>query len=268
VAGWSVVCALLAPLLFAAWVSFSPDSFLTPPARAWSLRWYTAFAADRRWLAALVRSLVVGGAAAGVAVVTGGPLAYAVARHHFRGRRVLAGLALLPVCVPPAVLGMGLLPLLYAVGLWGNLAGLVLAHGLLGLPVAYLIARTQLEQTSPDLEAAARGLGAGPWQAAARVTVPLLGPSLLAGAVAAFAVSLNEALLTLFLATPSTETLPAVVWPQLRYAPSPLVAVASCVSVLLAVLAVAALGMIGLRGPGEARPGRPSGRPGQPGTRS
>src|SRR5206468_2249703 len=105
-------------------------------------------------------------------------------------------------------------------------------------------ARTHFDQADPDLEAAARGLGASAWQVAARVTLPLMRPALLAGAAAAFAASLNESMLTLFLATPSTETLPAMVWPQLRYSPSPLVAVASCVSVgvaLLVTLAVFAL---------------------------
>src|SRR5262249_32967107 len=62
--GWLALLGLLAPLLFAAWVSFSPDSFLTPPTGAWSFRWYLAFAADHRWTAALVRSLIVGGGAA------------------------------------------------------------------------------------------------------------------------------------------------------------------------------------------------------------
>jgi ABC-type spermidine/putrescine transport system permease subunit II len=245
--GWAVVGCLLTPLLLAAWVSFSPDSFLTPPAGEWSVRWYVAFAADRRWTAALVRSLVVGVASAGVAVAAGAPLAFAVARHRFRGRGVLTGVVLLPACVPPAILGMGLLPLLYAVGLWGNPAGVVLGHGLVGLPVVYLIARNHFEQTSPDLEAAARGLGASPRQAAVRVTLPLLRPALLAGAAAAFAVSLNEAMLTLFLATPATETLPAVVWPQLRYSPSPLVAVASCVSVAVALAVAFAFVVAGRR---------------------
>src|SRR5262249_54153057 len=151
---------LLAPLLFAAWVSFSPDSFLTPPTGNWSVRWYLAFAADRRWAAALLRSLVVGGGAAIVALGAGVPLAYAGARRNFWGRHLFAGLALLPACVPPVVLGMGLLPFLYAAGLWGNLLGLMLAHGLVALPVVYLIVRTHLEQTDPDLEDAARGLGA------------------------------------------------------------------------------------------------------------
>jgi ABC-type spermidine/putrescine transport system permease subunit II len=87
-------------------VSFSPDSFLTPPAGEWSVRWYAAFAADRRWEAALARTLAVGAASAGLAVAAGAPLAFAVARFRFRGRGLLGGAALLPACVPPAVLGM------------------------------------------------------------------------------------------------------------------------------------------------------------------
>jgi ABC-type spermidine/putrescine transport system permease subunit II len=244
VLGWLVLLGLLAPLLFAAWVSFSPDSFLTPPTTAWSLKWYLAFAGDHRWTAALVRSLVIGGGAAVVALAAGVPLAYAVSRHRFHGRRLLAGAVLLPTCTPPVVLGMGLLPFLYAAGLWGHPVGLILAHGLIALPIVYLITRTQLVQTGPDLEAAARGLGASPWQTAVRVTLPLVSPALLAGAAAAFAISLNEALLTVFLTTPSNETLPAVIWPQLRFAASPLVAVASCLSVALGLLGVVAVGIV------------------------
>jgi ABC-type spermidine/putrescine transport system permease subunit II len=243
--GWSALAALLAPLLFAAWVSFSPDSFLTPPSGAWSLRWYWAFLADRRWTAALARGLFVALSSSGVALSAGVPLAFAVNRYRFRGRSALAAASLLPVCVPPAVLGMGLLPLLYAAGLWGHLGGLILVHGLVGLPVTFVISQNHVSQMSPDLEAAARGLGASPWQTLVRVTLPLLRPALLAGAAAAFAMSLNESLLTLFLATPSTETLPAVVWPELRYSPSPLVAVASCASVAVAVLVACLVAVVG-----------------------
>ncbi len=245
--GWLTIAGLLAPLVYSTWISFSPDSFLLPPRGEWSLRWYAAFLADRRWMSALARSLFVGVASAGVSLAVGAPLAYAIARYRFVGRSVLSGLAVLPACVPPAVLGMGLLPLVYISGLWGNLLGLILAHGLVVLPIVYLIARTHFNHASPDLEAAARGLGATPIQAALRVTLPLLRPSLLAGVAAAFAVSLNESMLTLFLATPTTETLPAVVWPQLRYAATPLVAVASCVSVALALVVACVLVTIGDR---------------------
>lgn len=229
--GLAVTVFLALPLVYAVWVSFSPDSFLTPPVERWSLRWYAAFLTDRRWTAALVRGLAIGLVAALIAVAAGVPLAFAIARHRFRGRRAIAAAVLLPLSVPAAVLGMGLLPVMHATGLWGQPLGTALVHGLLGLPVIYLIARRHLDGVNPHLEAAARGLGATPWQTARRITLPLLRPAVTTGAAAAFALSLNEAMVSLFLATPTTETLPALAWAQLRYSPSPLVAVASCVSV-------------------------------------
>lgn len=236
VLGWSAVAGLLAPVAFAVWVSFSPDSFLTPPAGQWSLRWYRAFATDARWSAAVGRSLFTAVLSAGVAVTAGTPLALALARYRFLGRGALSAAVILPACIPGAVLGMGLLPLFHVARLTGTPLGLVLAHGLLGLPVVVLIARDHLTRTSPDLEAAARGLGANGWQTTVRITLPLLRPAILAGAAAALAISLNESLVTVFLATPDTETLPTVAWSQLRYAPSPLVAVASSFGALAAVL--------------------------------
>lgn len=237
----AVGLVLLAPVAVAVRVSFSPDSFLTYTQGEWSLRWYEAFAADRRWASAAARSFVVACLASGVAASTATPLAYAVARYRFLGRQLASAVAVLPACVPAAVLGMGLLPVFFVTHLWGTLGGLVLTHGLIGLPASYLVARAHLEQVGADLEAAARGLGATAWQATYRVTLPLIRPAVLAGAAAAFVGSLNESMVTIFLATPATETLPAVVWPQLRYAASPLVAVASCLWAGAATAGVAVL---------------------------
>jgi ABC-type spermidine/putrescine transport system permease subunit II len=239
--GWLALMLLAAPLLFTAWVSFSPDSFLTPPARVWSFRWYKAFVADSRWTGALFRSLLVAGSAAAVAVFAGAPLAFAVTRYRYQGRTLLSAGAVLPAIIPPAVLGMALLPFLYLLGLWGSMVGVILVHGLLGLPAAFLIVRAHLVQLDPQLEWAARGLGATPWQVTLRVTLPLLRPALIVAAITAFVLSLNESMLTIFIVTPQTETLPAVMWPQLRFAVSPLVAVASCVSTVTATVAGVAL---------------------------
>jgi ABC-type spermidine/putrescine transport system permease subunit II len=258
--GWLAIVALLAPLGLAARVSFSPDSFLTPSSGAWSLRWYAAFLSDSRWAMALVRGLAVGVGAATVATAAGVPLAWAVARHRFAGRGLLAGLALVPAFVPPVVLAMGLLPLVFAVGLWGNPLGLVLAHGLVGLPVVFLVARSRLTELDPDLEAAARGLGATAWQAATRITLPLLRPAVLAGAAAAFAVSLNEAVLAVFLATASAETLPAIVLTQMRQGPTPVVAVASCIGIAAALLALVPVAVaVRMAGQSDSRAGRSAG---------
>jgi ABC-type spermidine/putrescine transport system permease subunit II len=237
-----LLLGMLAPLAYAAWVSFSPGELLQPPTGAWSLRWYRRFLESTQWTDSLVRSLEVAGLSVAVALVSGTGLALAVARHHFRGRWLLAGAALLPLFVPAVVLGMGLLPMVHALGLWGTRVSLALAHGLVALPVVFLVVRSALAEVSPDLEAAARGLGAGPWRTFRRVTLPLIRPALLAGAAMSFILSLNEFTLALFLATPEVETLPRVIWPNLRYSLSPLVAVASCVTaaLTLAGLAVAA----------------------------
>jgi ABC-type spermidine/putrescine transport system permease subunit II len=231
-AGWLALLVLLAPLVYACWLSFTPDESLRAPMDDWSLRWYREFFRSARWNAALGNSLTVGAMAACFALLAGLPLALAAARLHFRGRALVTGAAALPLAVPPILLGIGLLPVVQALELWGTRAALALAHALLGMPVVFHLTRTALETVSPDLESAARGLGATAAGAARRVTLPLIGPSVLAGAVMAFVLSLNEFVLSLFLATPETETLPRVIWPNLRYTLSPLVAVASFVTTL------------------------------------
>lgn len=233
--GWAALVVLLSPLLVGAWMSFSPDPFLSPPMGRWSLRWHAAFFRDSRWTNALLRSLGVALAASLVATMTGGLLALAVSRFNFFGRTILSTLALLPSLVPPVALAFGLMPL------WrGSLLGLVLAHGLLGLPLAFLVLKLHFDADPGEREMAARGLGASPFQAFRRITLPLALPALSVSLLGAFVVSLNEGMVSLFLTTPSTETLPAVVWPALRDSASPLVAVASCASIAAGLLVVLA----------------------------
>ena len=164
-----------------------------------------------------------------------------MARYHFRGQQLLSAAVLLPLGVPPLVLGMGLLPVMHAFRLWGTYAAIVIGHVLISLPVVFLILRSHLRQTSPELEQAARGLGASAWQTFFRITLPLLRPALAAGGIIAFVLSLNEALLSLFLASPEVETLPRMIWPNLRFTLSPLVAVASAISTAATLLGLALL---------------------------
>jgi putative spermidine/putrescine transport system permease protein len=236
--GWLSLLVLLAPLGYACWLSFTPDEFLTPPVRAWSSRWYGEFFRTPRWTAALRESLLVGGLAVAFALATGLPLAFALARLHFRGKSLVLGSILLPLVVPPVLLGIGLLPAVQALGLWGSTLSLAFAHALFGMPIVCWLTRAALIGVNPDLESAARGLGASTGKVLYRVTLPLIGPAVLAGSVMAFVLSLNEFVLSLFLATPETETLPRVLWPNLRYTLSPLVAVASSVTTLVTAVGI------------------------------
>jgi ABC-type spermidine/putrescine transport system permease subunit II len=243
--GVALLLALLWPVVYAAWVSFSPGELLELPTGAWSLRWYRLFFATPRWTRALENSLLVAAMSSAVALPCGAALALAVTRYRFRGARLLSRAVLLPLFVPGVVLGMGLLPVFRATGLWGDRLSLALAHALTSLPIVFLVARSALEEAGPDLEWAARGLGASPGRAFVRVTLPLIRPAILAGAAMSFILSLNELILALFLATPQIETLPRVIWPELRYTLSPIVAAASCLSA--ATTAVGLLVFAGVR---------------------
>lgn len=232
--GWLSLAAGLLPLLVTVWVSFSPDALLTPPAGDWSLRWYHRFASDPRWTAAAGRSLFVGTVSALLAVTLALPVALAKSTRHSLA-------VLLPAVVPPVALGLGLLPVFHRLGLWDTLAGVILAHAALGVPVAYLMLRTGAGRQLAECESAARGLGANRWQVFRRVTVPLLRPTIFAAIVVQFVLSWNEALVTVFLCGSTAETLPVVMWSQLRGGASPLVAVAAVLSAGASVAAVTVL---------------------------
>lgn len=244
--GWGVILMLLAPVAHTIWVSFSPDTLLTPPTTRWSVRWYWAFWSDLRWVRSAGQSLWVACLSALVSVVVAASAAYGLRSLKMGEQRLLRVMLLLPALLPGAAWGFGLLPLVYATGLWGTTSGLILVHATLGLPVAFLMVRLYLTERLQELEFAAAGLGATRWQIARRITWPLWRPMLLAAGIAVFVLSLNESLLNIFLATPTNETLPAVIWPQLRYAPSPLVAVASCATAVIGMTGViVALKMVG-----------------------
>lgn len=231
-----VLAALVWPLLYAFWLSFTPGEMLQLPAGEWSLRWYRAFFASPRWMEGLRNSLITGVIAAALSTLTGAAAAIAVARHHFRGRRLLQGAVLLPLFIPALVLGLALLPVMRALGLWGTQLSVAAAHSLWGLPLVLIAVRAALEDADANMELAARGLGANAAQTFRLVTLPLIAPSVAVGALMAFIISLNELVMALFLCTPAIDTLPKVIWPNLRYTLSPLVAAASGVGLAATVL--------------------------------
>ncbi|WP_202951120.1 ABC transporter permease [Synechococcus sp. PCC 7336] len=233
--GFSILLllAMLWPLVYVFWISFTPSNFLRPPVREWSLRWYQSFFQNPQWTMGLKNSLIVAAMTVFGSLASGGCSALAVTRFHFRGAKLLSGALLLPLFVPAVVLAMALLPFVHKLGIWGSHFSLAAAHSLWSVPVVFLVIRSALEDLNPDLEAAARGLGASPLASFRRVTLPLIAPAVMVGATMAFILSLNEVVVALFLSTPAIETLPKVIWPNLLYTLTPLVAAASSITMAL-----------------------------------
>lgn len=235
-----VVVFLAAPFALSLAVSFFPGRSigLPTPTTGVTLEWYGVVIADPLYRQGLVSSLWVGVWVAAVSLALALPLVLGMARVP--RLRALGGLVVLPAAVPTVVLGMQGRVAFEAVGLRGTTVSIVLAHTLWGLPLATLVLKAAHDRLNPRLDDAARALGAGPWRAAQEVTVPLLAPALAVGGILAFVASLNELVMSLFLAGGQVRTLPTVVWPQVRHAVRPDVAAASS---LLLVVALAASGV-------------------------
>jgi ABC-type spermidine/putrescine transport system permease subunit II len=239
--GLIVVAYLLVPLLLAFGVSFYPGRSIGLPtlATGLTLDWYLEFFRDPRWVAGLRNSFYVGVISTAISLVCGLTLALAVTRHRLRGETVVGTLLMLPVFVPAVIIGMQSLVFAQRIGLWGTLTSIAIAHALWATPLAYLVLLSGLRRVNEELEEAAASLGASPWAAFRYVVWPLIAPSVLAAAIIAYVISLNEFIMALFLGTPDTETLPKMIWPQIRHSVSPVVAAASSVLLILTVIAIA-----------------------------
>ena len=207
---------------------------------------------------ALRLSLLCSFAALAVAVVLGVPLAWVLARVAFPGRSLLRALVILPMVLPPVVGGVGLLAIFGQRGLLGarlgslpgfplpfTVQGVVLAQAFVAMPFLVVAAEAGLRQLDQRYEEAAATLGARPWRRFRTVTVPLIAPSLVAGAALSWARALGEfgGTITFAGSLPGrTRTLPTAIYAGLQSRPDAAVAL----SVLLLAVSLAVL--VALRG--------------------
>lgn len=242
--GLTVVAYLLVPLVLAFLVSLYPGRSIGMPTLATGItgEWYLEFFRDERWMAGLRNSLVVGVISTAISLVCGLTLALAVTRHRLRGDVVVATVLMLPIFVPAVIIGMQSLSFSYQIGLWGTHVSIGIAHALWATPLVYMVLASGLRRVSIELEEAAASLGATPWATFRAVVWPLIVPSVMAAAVIGYIISLNEFIMALFLGTPATETLPKMIWPQIRHSVSPVVAAASSVLLIITVIAIAIAG--------------------------
>lgn len=193
-----------------------------------SLRWFAALAANERLLEAAWLSLRVGAAAATLATLLGLTLGWVLARHgRFAGRPVFGVLAGAPLVLPEVVMGLALLLLfvgMQALTGWPAQRGAVtvwLAHAGLGMAYVAVLVQARLAGLDPALEEAAADLGGTPMVVFRTITLPLIAPSLAAGWLLAFTLSLDDVVLASFVSGPGATTLPVYLFSQLRLGMTP-----------------------------------------------
>lgn len=210
------VVALLAfmtlPTVVVIAVSFNPTAILSFPPAGFSWRWYVNVVTYPQFQRAAWNSLLVTAGAVALAMPIGTAAALALARGRVRGRSLWATILLSPLVVPGVAAGLGFLILGAGLGLLRSRSVLIAAHVALVLPFVVRSVWVSASNLDPTLERAAASLGATPWRAFRRVTLPLLRPGLLAALLFAVIVSLNEFVVSLFISTRLTEILPVAMF--------------------------------------------------------
>lgn len=243
--GLGVFGYLIVPTLLVAVMSLGRDDVIRFPPSLFSMRWYVAFAGSEDWTSAALRSLGVAFATAVVATLVGAAGALALVRGRVPLRRAIALLAVSPLLVPPIVIAAGGYGLFVRMKLVGQLSGLVVVHAVLAVPFVVLVVSAALYRVDPTLELAALSLGAGRVTTIRRITLPLVAPAVLTGALFAFLASFDEVVLALFLVGTVAPTLPIKIFSGLVFGVTPIVAAVSTLLVLGSIASLALLG--GLR---------------------
>lgn len=234
--GCLVLAFLLLPILIVLPLSFSDSRYMSLPLGHFTLRWYEDFFSSSQWLSALFNSFAVALASTALAVVLGGLAALGLRHPAMPGKRFIEVLLIAPMIVPAVIVGVGMYFVFSNAGLTRTYLGLILAHTTLAVPFVVVNVGSALGGLNPRLLWAAASMGATPWVTLRKVTLPLISPGLVSGGLFAFATSLDEVVVTLFLAGPDQRTLPREMFTTAREALSPVLLSAATVMVLFATL--------------------------------
>jgi spermidine/putrescine transport system permease protein len=253
--GWlmAVIAFLYLPIAVMMLMAFNASPFYTLPIE-FTGHWFAQLAANDRLLAAGRNSVLVATATALIATVAGTAAALALARRRFRGRTLLQLLLLPPMAIPWLIIGTAMLVFFHWSGIGRGLHAMIIGHIALALPYVVLVVGTGIRTLKPEMEEAAMSLGATPLDAFFAVTLPALMPSIIAAALFAFAVSLDQFVVSYFLARPGVTTLPVEIYSSIRKGFTPEINAISTLLLgasMILVLAFAWLSDLG--GPHERR---------------
>lgn len=255
-----VYLILFVPLLIIIALSFNTDQYGNLPFH-FTLKWYQALSSDSALLGATWVSLIMSLAVAAFSVIIGvAASVWQAASGASAPRATLSGLLLAALTIPWLILGLGMLMVFNSIGVGRSMLAMFLGLCAVSLPYVVFIVTARLRSISNSLTEAARSLGARPFQALLRVTLPLAGPAIASAALMAFMVSFNNFLIQYFLAPFGQDTLPLHIYNLVKVGYTPDLNALATYIVGATILIVAALNMFGLRqslqltGPEEPEP--------------
>jgi putative spermidine/putrescine transport system permease protein len=246
--GVLVMVFLVVPTLLVIPMSFSGAQYLEFPPRQWSLRWYQSYFGSPSWMQATATSLKAGLLTALVATPLGTMAAYGLLVSRTPHKGLLTALLLTPMVAPVILIGIGVFYAYVKLKLVNTLAGLVLAHSMLAIPVVMLVVSSALKTYDMNQEMVARSLGASRLRAFMLVTLPQIRFTVVSGAVLAFLTSFDEIIVSLFISGGDNSTLTRNMFNALRDQVDPTIAAISTLIVVITSVLLAATQLLGRAG--------------------
>lgn len=225
----AVYIFLFSPIVVVVIASFNPTGLTSFPPAGFTLVWYAELLRDGDILRALRTSLLVAVLAALLTSALAIAAAYGLSRFTFRFKRVIQAFFYLPILVPGVVAGIAMIFWFKRIGLQTGLLTILIAHVVHAFPYTLSIVLTSFYGFDRRLEEASQDLGANPWRTFWRVTLPLVIPGVVGGALLAFTVSFDEFVLTFFVAGGGVVTLPLEIYSRIRFLLSPVINAAAAV---------------------------------------
>ncbi|WP_439402574.1 ABC transporter permease subunit [Bradyrhizobium sp. DASA03068] len=252
-----VMFYLLFPSVVVIIMSFSGGEFLEFPPSTLSLKWYRSFFGDPSWTGAAWTSIQIGVTAAVLSTIVGTLAAYGLSRTLPRVRSFLTLIILAPITFPSIVVGIAAYFGLLNLGLIGTNTGIILTHSIGAIAYVVVIVSATLANFDRRLEQAAKSMRAGPFQTFRKVTLPLIRPGVMGGALFAFIHSFDEVIKTSLVSGFSVRTLPLKMWENIRNQIDPTIAAVASLLILLPLLWLILLHVTGWRPTPRAPQGEP-----------
>lgn len=235
---------ILTPLLFIIWISFYSQEIPSYPAEGYTLRWYREAVHNTRFIDAFLLSAQLGVIATAIGLAVALPAAVGLSRLRFRGHTLASNLLLMPLIIPGIVLGFALyvyhveIEINSGLPILGSFGGLVWGHVLLVIPWTVRLITASLAGFDRTLEEAAQNLGANRFTTFRRITMPVILPGIVAGAMFGFVSSFGNLEMSLFLVGPGRTTLPIAILQYLQWKIDPTIASISVLQILLIAVAM------------------------------
>ncbi len=231
-----VILFLQVPVIVVVLAAFSTTSYLTIPPQGLTLKWFAKVLSDPVYLDAIRISLTLAVGSTVVSLVLGVAAAYALFKRMLPGTEALTSFLMAPLILPSVVIGVALLQYYSMIGWRGSFAALLLAHVIITVPYIVRSALASLAGVDMSVEEAARVLGANGFTAFRLVTLPLIKPGLVAGALFAFVTSMENVPVTIFVASAKQTTLPILIFSSVEMGVDPSIAAVSTLLIVATVI--------------------------------